>query len=67
MLYKYNYNKRYDSSSWPLAMRNVNKTAISKVAKILSTIDFGNNYSWAISNIDIDIIKNLKLTDIKKD
>lgn len=49
-----------------LIIKNVNKTVLSKVAKILSIIDFGNMYSQAISNTNIDTTPNLGLTNIKK-
>ena len=49
-----------------LAMENTNKTAIAKVAKVLSAINFGNKHSWAINNADIDVAKNLRLIGIKK-
>lgn len=49
-----------------LAIENVNKTAIVKVEKMLSTIDLDTKHSWAINNGDIDIVENLKLTGIKK-
>lgn len=49
-----------------LAMRNVDKTVMTKVAKILSTIDLRRKHNWVISNIDIDIARNLELIGIKK-
>ena len=48
-----------------LVMKNVNKTAMAKVAKISSIIDFGNKYSWVISNANIDAAGDLRLTSIK--
>lgn len=50
-----------------LAIENLlYKTAIAKVAKVSSVINLGIQYSQAISNIDIDIARNLGLTHIKK-
>lgn len=49
-----------------LAMENKNKSAIAKVAKISNIIYFDNKYSWAISNANINIAGNLKLTSIQK-
>ncbi len=47
-------------------MENIDKTAIAKVAKLLSIIDLGNKDSWAISNADMDAVGDLGLTDIIK-
>lgn len=49
-----------------LAIENVDKIVMAKTAKMLSTIDFNNMYNWVINNADIDVVKNLKLTGIKK-
>ncbi len=50
-----------------LVMENLlDKTAMAKVAKVLIVIDLGSKYSWAISDIDINIARDLGLTDIKK-
>ena len=49
-----------------LAMENTGKTTITDVAKVLSIINLGNKYSWAISNANIDAARDLKLTRIKK-
>ena len=49
-----------------LAIKNANKTIMAKVTKVLSAIDFESKYNWAISNADIDIVKNLRLIGIKK-
>lgn len=38
----------------------------AKVAKILSLIDFNIKYMLAIKNINMDSIRDLKLTDMKK-
>lgn len=37
-----------------------------KVAKVLIIINLNNKYSWAISNDNMDIIRDLKLICIKK-
>lgn len=39
---------------------------MAEITKVLSAINLGNKYSQAISNIDIDIAKNLRLINIKK-
>ncbi len=49
-----------------LAMENVDKTVIAEVAKVSSAIDLGNKHSWAISNADMDVARDLRLTGIKK-
>lgn len=40
--------------------------AMAEVTKVSSVINLGSKYSWAISNTDIDIAKDLGFTDIKK-
>lgn len=47
-------------------IENIDKTAIAKFAKVLSTINLSNKYNWAINNTDINITRNLRLTSIKK-
>lgn len=42
------------------------KTIMAKVAKVLSVINLGVKYSQAISNTDINIARDLRLTCIKK-
>ncbi len=49
-----------------LAMENADKTAIAEVAKMSSAIDLGSKHSWAISNADMDVARDLGLTSIKK-
>ena len=49
-----------------LAIENIDKTAITKIAKMLSTINFRSKHSWAISNTDMDAARNLRLISIKK-
>lgn len=58
--------KRDKENKKPLIIENINKSVIIKVTKVSNTIDFDNKYSWVISNMDIDTIRDLKLTDIKK-
>lgn len=47
-------------------MKNINKTLIAKVVKILSIINLNNKYDQAISNNNINVIKDLRLTNTKK-
>ena len=49
-----------------LEIENVNKIAMAEVVEVLSAINFGSKYSGAISNIDIDVARNLGLIGIKK-
>ena len=49
-----------------LTIKNVDKTAMAKFAKVLSAIDLRSKHSWAISNADIDVAGNLRLIGIKK-
>lgn len=37
-----------------------------KIIKVLNTIDFDSKYNQAINNTDINTVRNLKLTNIKK-
>ena len=47
-------------------MRNEGKIAQAEVARKSSPIDFDGKYMWIISNVDIDVARNLGLIDIKK-
>ncbi|WP_375449299.1 hypothetical protein [uncultured Nostoc sp.] len=49
-----------------LVVRNVDKIALAEVGKTLSLMDLDGKYMWAISNVDIDVARDLELTDIKK-
>lgn len=49
-----------------LVEKNVNKITILEVARILSLVDLNDKYIGVISNINIDIIIDLGLTNIKK-
>ena len=49
-----------------LIIENIDKIAMAEIMKISSVIEFGNKYSWTISNADIDAAGDSKLTDIKK-
>ena len=55
---------RENKKLWTI--ENVDKIAMVEVTKLLSAIDFGSKYSYAMNNTDIDVAKNLKLIDIKK-
>lgn len=46
-------------------MGNTNKIALTKVAKMSNLMDLDSKYIQAISNINFDATKNLKLTGIK--
>ena len=47
-------------------MRNVNKIAQAEVARILGPMDLDGKYIWTMSSVDIDAVRDLRLTDIKK-
>ena len=47
-------------------MKNADKIAMTDVAKVLNVIDLRNKYSWAISNVNMDAIRDLRLIGIKK-
>ena len=49
-----------------LVIENANKTAMADSLKILSAINLKNKYSWAISNVDIDAARDLRLIYMKK-
>lgn len=71
MSYKCNCNKKYDyirknpKKESKLIMGNTNKIALIKVAKMSNLMDLDSKYIQAISNINFDATKNLKLTGIK--
>lgn len=48
----------------PLAIKDINKTAIAEIAKVSSAINLEGKHKWAISNSNIDAAKDLRLTDI---
>lgn len=53
--------KRSRKNKNQLAIQNLlDKTTITKVSKVSSVIKFNNKYSWAISNIELDIARDLK-------
>lgn len=60
--------KRGRQNKDQLAIENLilNKTAMAKVTKMSSVIDLGNKYSQTISNTNLNITKDLRLTNIKK-
>ena len=41
-------------------------TVPAEVAQLLSLLDFARRYNWAMSNANLDEIKKLGLTGIKK-
>ena len=43
-----------------------NMTAPAEMAQVLSLIDFAGRYNWVMSDVDLDIAKELGLTGIKK-
>lgn len=49
-----------------MAIENINKIAIIELAKMLSIINFDNKHDCTISNSNINIAGNLKLTNIQK-
>lgn len=49
-----------------LIIRNIDKIQLKKIRKILNLISFNNKYILALNNTNINIIKDLKLTIIKK-
>ena len=72
MLYKCNCNKRCDyiKKAWKkeewLIIRNVDKIAQIEIARMSSPMYLDGKYIWAINNIEIDMARDLGLTDIKK-
>ncbi len=42
------------------------KIAPAEVARVLSPVDLAGRYNWAMSNVDLDAVKELGLTGIKK-
>lgn len=49
-----------------MKIKNLDKITLVEIIKILSLIDLDGKYKLTISNIDIDIVKNLIPTNIKK-
>ena len=49
-----------------MAIKNVDKTTIAKVVKVLSTVDVRSKYNRIIRNADIDTVENLGKIGIKK-
>ncbi len=49
-----------------LAIENVDKTAMAEVAKVSSAIDLRSKHIWAISNADMDEVRDVGLIGIKK-
>ncbi len=44
----------------------VDTTALAEVARVSSPVDLVGRYNWAMSDADLDVAKELRLTDIKK-
>ena len=49
-----------------LVVTNADKIALAEVGRTSSPTDLDGKYIWAISNIDIDVARDLGLTEIKK-
>lgn len=49
-----------------LSEDTANTTALVEVAKALSIIDLAWRYKWVISNTNMDAVKELELTGVKK-
>lgn len=58
--------KKYRENERLLTIKNITKIVMSEVAKVLSANDLGSKYNWVISNIDIDIVRDLRLLGIIK-
>lgn len=58
--------KRSKDNKKLLAIENIDKTAVAKIAKVLNVIDFDKKHKWAINNNDMDATKDLKVIGIKK-
>lgn len=39
---------------------------MAEVVKVWNVIDLGSKYNWAINNADINVARDLRLTNIKK-
>lgn len=59
-------SKKAQKKKRRLVMGNTDKITLTKITKTLSLIDFDSKYIWIISNVDNDVARDLKLTDIKK-
>lgn len=49
-----------------LAIENIDKTIMVEVTKVLSAINLRSKHNWAISNVDIDVARDLRLIYIQK-
>ena len=49
-----------------LSEDNANMTSPVEIVRVSSFVDFARRYNWVISNANLDTIKKLGLTDIKK-
>ena len=59
-------SKKVQEKKRRLVVKNVNKIAQTEVARILSIMDLDSRYMWAISNVEIDAVRDSRLTGIKK-
>ena len=59
-------SKKVFEKKGQLVMKNINKIVLVEFKRTLSLMNFDGKYMWAISNIDIDAIRDLGLIGIKK-
>ena len=59
-------SKKSSEKEEKLVVRNADKILLAKVGKTSSPIDLDGKYMWAISNVDIDMVRDLGLTGIRK-
>ncbi len=48
----------------PKGIADIN--ALVEVARVSSLVDLDKRYNWAMSNADLDVAKELRLTGVKK-
>lgn len=58
--------KKSGENKKPLLIENTNITTITGVAKVSNVIHLYNMYSWSISNANINITRDSKLTVIEE-
>ena len=49
-----------------LSKNIIDINALAKVAQVSSFVDFAGRYNWAMSNNNLDAVKKIKQTDMKK-
>ena len=59
-------SKRALEKEGQLVVRNADKIALAEVGRTSSPMDLDGKYMWAISNVDINAIRDLGLTSIEK-